>query len=1189
MFTKLLKFRKHGQRGQAVIFLPSNPFPQFLGKFQLKMMSNFFKTAHLAACLVLFFSCKNDGKYEPTNLVEETKTATDPILQLLSPAETGVDFKNVIRETYDDNIATNLNKYNGGGVGVADFNGDGLQDLYFVSCDDTNRLYLNLGNLKFRDATLESGLASPDGFETAVTMADVNADGLLDIYICRSGSVVNEARRNRLYINKGVKKDAAGFPIPTFSEESKRYGLDDKSASTGANFFDFDGDGDLDLYLLNHPVNGSLSVAIESKRDEKGNLRPVLEPKTAFDSDRLYRNDGPPTDGGSGAKSNGKGGFTDVSKAAGIWNFGYGLSVSVTDFNRDGWPDVYCGNDFIQPDMLYINQKNGRFENQLGKYFRHTSEHTMGTDLTDFDNDGLVDLLGIDMLGATNYRRKIFQGTLTESQYSSLMANGYFEPVVRNVLQRNNGNNTFSEIGCLAGVFQTDWSWSGLLFDADNDGWKDMHITNGYRREITDRDFLKFTLEDLKSKGKHPRDVFKNLDDFLNLLPTYKPRNFMFKNMGNWQFSDVSGEWQTMPASWSLGSVWADLDNDGDLELVTNNLEDPAFIYKNLSREKNAGNFLQIKLVGDAKNPFAVSASAMIFTGGKTQYLEQNPTHGIFSSVEHLLHFGLGKNEKVEKLVVRWPDGKTQTLTDIAANQRLTLKYSDATGYVSHLAAVPTASFFVEKTDQSGLDWTHVENKFNDFERWQLNPWKTTELGPFAAVGDVNGDGLDDFFVGNSFDSPAALFVQIVGEDANNGKKFQKTNTQLFENEKIYEDHGAVFFDADGDRDADLFVVSGGAEATAPIAWQPRLYLNDGRGNFSKTNGAIPEIREVGGRAAAHDFDGDGDLDLFLGGRVLPNNWPLAPRSFILENDGKGRFSDATAGVSPDFERCGMVTDLIFENVDSDPALELVVCGEWMPVSIFKYSGGKFQNQTKNFGLENTTGLWNRLAAADLDGDGDLDLVAGNLGLNTRFVASEKYPMQVFAKDFDGNGQLDPIVTFAENGKDYPIVQQDLLNKIIPKLKKKFLFAKDYANATVQEIFEKEGLETALKLSAATLETCWFENQNGKFVQRKLPNAAQTAPVQGILVGDFSGDGRADILLAGNKYGFEVETNRCDASNGCFLTGNGTGQFEFLENTSTGFWAMGEARDLVLLRGAGGRRMVLVANNHGKPQVFWMK
>ncbi len=1140
--------------------------------YPISRNASFFFTLPVFFFLIIIgvTGCSSDAVVAPSQTEEPTLTASNPVLRLLTPEQTGVDFQNKIIETYENNITTNINMYNGGGMAVGDFNNDGRPDIYFVCSNGKNRLYLNEGKLKFRDITDAAGVASEEGFETSATAADVNGDGRLDIYVCRAGVEKNDARRNKLFINNGA--DASG--TITFTERAKEYGLDDMSASTGANFFDFDNDGDLDLYLLNYPTEAAYTNKVEAKLGPDDKYYPLLHPRAPLDTDRFYRNEG--------------GRFTDVSQQAGVWNLGYGLSVSVSDINRDGWTDIYVANDFVQPDILYLNNKNGTFTDRLADYFQHCAQHTMGTDITDFDNDGLVDIFSVDMLAANNNRRKSFLASLSQSKHTTMVQNGYFEPVVRNVLQRNNGNGTFSDVACLGGVFQTDWSWSGLIFDMNNDGLRDLHITNGYRREVTNRDFIDFTLPEIiktSGGGKKLRDLYPNFNDFLKLVPTFKVRNFCYQNKGDWTFGDVSGNWATIPAAWSCGSAWADFDGDGDLDLAVNNLEQSAFIYENQSSGKPNSNFLQIKLQGNAPNTFAVGASAIIhYNNGQVQYLENFPSRGIFSSVEHLLHFGLGNVSQVEKLTVRWPDGKTQTLTNVSANQRLTLKQSDASGYTAHIGPEkPVAEFFADQSAQSGIRFAHKENEYNDFENWPLNIWKVTELGPLVAAGDVNGDGLDDFYIGNAFDQSGALYVQT-----KNGA-FQPVSAAIWETDKVYEDHGAVFFDADGDNDLDLFVVSGGAEATSPLAFQNRLYINaDGKGNFVKAQGAVPPSQDAALRVVAHDYDNDGDLDLFIGGRATPAKWPLTPRSLVWRND-RTHFTDVTTQVAPEFERCGMITDLAWVNLDGDPALELVVVGEWMPVSIFKMKGGTLQNVTAQFGLDKSNGLWYRLAVADLDGDGDQDIVTGNLGLNTRLNASAEGPLRCFAKDFDNNGTLDPIVAYDEQGKLYPLVQKEVLNKHSPVLKKKFLYAKDYGNATMDMVWPQKDLDAALNLYCYTVETCWWENKGGKFIRHSLPMQAQVAPVQGIVIDDFNGDGNKDLLLAGNKYGFDVETNRCDAGNGALFLGDGKGRFSWKNNLNTGFFASKEVRDLAALRGPGGKKRVVVANNNGPVQVFQIK
>ena len=1139
----------------------------------------------LVAVAVYYFVAK-PGESKGPNLSadsgsEPTLTAKNPRLQLLSPQETGVDFQNFIQEDSAHNIILNLNQYIGGGIAVADVNNDNQPDLYFVSSSGKNCLYLNesqgSGGIKFRDITDAAGVGNQEGFKTSVTAADVNADGWIDLFVCHAGPDL-AGRAAKLFINNGLSPNPSpnGARGVTFTERAEEYGLADKSPATGANFFDYDNDGDLDCYLLNYPTDQVHANRITLKYGPDGKTTvPDLDPKVEYDSDNLYRNDSP-----SPALPNGAGiKFVNVSKEAGIQNFGFGLSVSVSDVNADGWLDVYVANDFVQPDNFFINNQKGGFTDQMNRYFQHSTMSTMGTDLTDFDNDARVDLMAVDMFPSTNYRQKLLRNTNPLSRYLTMVKNGFLRPVARNVLQRNNGNGTFSDVACLAGVYKTDWSWSCLLADLDNDGLKDLHVANGYRKEVTNRDYMDFFLPEVTKVLNSKK---KDVTPFNEMLAEYKVRNFVFQNKGNWQFEDKSGDWMTMPGSWSSGGAWADFDSDGDLDLVVNNLEDPAFIYKNLTREQNGGNYLQAKLQGSPVNPLAVGASVLIEYQGIKQYHELNPNHGIFSSVEHLIHFGLGQTGQVDKLMVRWPDGKTQTMTNVPANQRLQLKWADASGYVAHLMPLtPTApSLLNEKNAGSlGAGFEHKENPFSDFETWVLHPWTLTDLGPLTAQADVNGDGLDDFFVGNSPMGACAVYLQ------NAAGSFRASSVAVFEADKKYEDHGGLFFDADGDKDLDLFVLSGGADAFTDLAWQCRLYLNDGKGNFSKSETMLPGFKDFGLRAAAHDYDGDGDLDLFIGGRLVPKNWPLSPRSVVLQNNG-GKFSDVTSQVAGPFERCGMVTDLAWNDLNGDGNKELVVVGEWMPVSVFQLKNNKLEDVTEQFGFAKSNGLWNRLVFADLDKDGDLDLITGNLGLNTRFSASVDAPFLCYAKDFDNNGTLDPIVAFMEDGKIYPLMQKEVLVKQMPVLKKKFLYSKDYAKATVSDLWPQKELDAALNLRCYQLETCWWENQGGKFIRRTLPMQAQIAPVQGIVCDDFNGDGHVDILMAGNKYGFEVETNPCDASTGTLLLGDGKGNFAWLDNIQSGFWAAREARDLAMLRGAGGKRIIVVANNNSSLQIF---
>ncbi len=1091
---------------------------------------------------------------------EPTLTAADPMLILHPAGETGLRFVNEIEESFESNPTNNINIYNGGGVAVADINLDGLPDLYFINCSGKNGLFLNQGNFKFKNITDGSGMESADGFETSVTVTDINNDGLPDFYVGRAGPYPPEKCKNRLFVNNGDL---------TFSERAAEYGLDVDTRTTGANFFDYDLDGDLDVYILNYPQSFDFTSKIEARLDEKtGKYVPELKPKTPYDSDRLYRN-------------NGNGSFTDVSKAAGINNFAYGLSVTVSDLNNDGWPDIYVGNDFIQPDIVYINNKNGSFSNRTENVIRHSTQHTMGVDIADFDNDLLVDFVGVDMLPEKHFRQKSTMNTNSQNRHNTVHEHGYFHAMVRNVLQRNNGNGTFSDVACLANVYKTDWSWSSLFMDINNDGLKDLAITNGYRREVTDMDFVNFTFAEIK-KGGDIRKQFAKVQDLLELIPTYKIRNYVFQNNGDWTFDNMAGKWLTVPASWSNGAAYADFDRDGDLDWVMNNLEDEPFLYENRAAQKSGNNYLQIELQGDAPNRMAVGASVLIRHNGKQQYQELYPTRGIFSSVEHLIHFGLGKDAQADELTVQWPNGKTTALQNVKANQRLVLKQSEATGRSAGPRQTPKG-LFVETTARSGVNFTHTENEYLDFDFAFLQPWKASELGPMIAKGDVNGDGLEDFYAGNAFGKPAALYLQTPDG------RFKPNSMKTWEQDMAYEDHGAVFFDADTDGDLDLFVVSGGYEADrkfANMAWINRLYINlDGKGNFARATDAIPTLQDVGGRVAVHDFNQDGKPDLFIGGRLKPGAWPLTPRSAVLRNDGN-RFTDVTAAVAPEFEFCGMVTDLCWANLDGDPTPELVVAGEWMPIMVFKLENGQLKNQTANFGLAQSNGLWNRLLARDLDGDGDLDLLAGNWGLNTRLTAAGSAPLRCYARDFDGNGSVDPILTYVQDDKEYPLMRQDAMIKQIPALKKRFIYAKVYGAATIDDIYPAKERQSGVTLAAYTLANSWWENKNGKLIQHVLPLPAQTAPGLALEVADFNGDGFQDLLLGGNKYGVEVETGRCDAGIGALLLGDGKGKFQYLPNVSAGIWIPGEVRDLACLKGKNNRITLVVGNNNAKMQVF---
>jgi hypothetical protein len=1121
------------------------------------------------AVLLCFFACKKDKTALTTFQQDDLTPPADALFQKVPSSETNIYFMAEVKEDFTNNIVLNPNFYNGGGVGVLDVNNDGLQDLYFTSTTGSCRLYLNEGNLKFRDITDAAGVAATTGFKTGVTIADANGDGWDDIYVCRAGLQYNADRHNLLFINNKNN---------TFTENAKAAGVDDPSASNHANFFDFDNDGDLDLYVINFPTDISRAHHMDLLQQPDGKIVRNTKPHTEFDSDRFYRN-------------NGNGTFTNISKQAGIDNLGFGLSSLALDWNDDGWTDILVANDYIEPDFFYINNRNGTFTNHAETSFRHQSNHTMGTDAPDVNGDGYPDFIGLDMLAEDYGRQKSLATIMKTDRYNTLLSYGYGHQAMRNVLQINNadgGNGrvpTFSEVGCMAGIFQTDWSWAVLGQDFDHDTWPDLFVTNGYRRDVTDLDYVQFTDDSLNKKygGIGPNN-FKTIYDYLNQIPSVPLRNYAYRNKGDLTFENKTIEWGFSDKTYSNGTAYADLDNDGDLDLVVNNLESEALIYRNTATDTKKGNWLLLRFEGAPGNPHATNTIARVTAGGKVWQQELSPVRGFYSCNEPVLHFGLGNISAIDKIEVQFPGGnKLLTLQNQPVNQKLTLKITDAKpGKLSPLER-PQAQFFTETTGSKGLDFAHVENVYNDFDTERLLPWKLSTPGPDIAVGDVNGDNLDDFYIGGAANSAGALFVQ------NAGGQFIRSSQATWDADKLYEDSGMAFFDADGDGDLDLFVASGGNSAPGGSpAYQPRLYLNDGKGNFARKANAVPTITGSGSAVVPHDYDGDGDLDIFLGGWCIPGSWPLTPTSHVLKND-KGVFSDATSQVAPAFSYSGMVRDIVFADLDGDKRMEMLVAGEWMPVTVFQYVNGKFENVTAKFGLDQTNGFWRSLAVADFDGDGDMDFVAGNLGLNTRFTTWSKEPFFVYAKDFDSNGSLDPLMGYTQNGVEYPLALREVLLKQLPPLKKKFVRNTPYAYAKLEDLYPRSELKSAIYFKANVLTSCYFENQGGKFVMKNLPNEAQVAPVNAFIATDLNGDGKTDIILAGNDYGQQVETAPITAGNGLVLLNEGQGNFKPLPACQSGLWANKDARSLKSLRAAQGKTLFLVGNSNDRMQVFELK
>ncbi|WP_420456023.1 VCBS repeat-containing protein [Rubrivirga sp.] len=1071
-----------------------------------------------------------------------------PLFTLVPAEESGLDFVNALVESDSANVLAYEYFYNGGGVAIGDVDGDDRPDVFLTANQGPNRLYRNAtepgGPLRFEDVTEAAGVDGPDGWTTGATFADVDGDGDLDLYVARSGKGAPDARRNLLYVNDGAGR---------FDEQAAAFGLDDPSYSTHASFFDADRDGDLDVYLVNHNVerlSGFDVAAIRAQRHP-------------YAGDKLYRNDG--------------GRFTDVSDPAGIKGnpIGFGLSATVADIDGDGWPDLYVANDYDEDDYLYLNDGDGTFTDQSDQWLAHTSYFSMGTDIADVNNDALPDVVSLDMLPPDNRRQKLLKGPENYDRTQLLLSYGYRPQHMRNMLQLNTGAGAFAEIGQVAGISNTDWSWSALLADFDLDGLKDLVVTNGYVRDYTNLDFLKFTAPEA-ARAAQARGEKPDLLALVNEMPSSDLSNAAFRNRGDLRFDRVTEAWGLERPSLSNGAATGDLDGDGDLDLVVNNIDAPAFLYENHA-DRLGHHFLRVALDGDGGNRFGLGARVEVRADGATLVQEQNPARGYQSSVDPVLVFGLGDAAAVD-VTVTWPDGRRQTLANVAADQTLTLRQAQATDALTEAEAPDVRFVFVE--DGLGLEFRHQENPFVDFKREPLLPHMLSRMGPALATGDVNGDGLADVFVGGARGQAPALYLQQ--PDA----RFTVAEADALVADAEYEDVDAAFFDADGDRDLDLYVVSGDSEAPEGDAlYQDRLYLNSGFGLFERATGRLPEIRSSGGTVAAGDADGDGDLDLFVGGRVTPGRYPLAPRSYLLQNDGAGRFSDAT----PDaLQSPGLVADAEWADLDGDGSPELILAGEWMPVRVFRRDGDGYAEITDDLGLAETSGWWHVVRPADLDDDGDLDLVAGNRGLNSQIQARPGQPATIRAADLDGNGSLDAVLGYVIDGRRVPAVGRDEMLGQVNVFKRRFTDYASYAEASFDDLFSRDQRRDAVELDAETFETTVFENVDGRFVARPLPTEAQVAPTRDVLVADLDRDGTTDLLLAGNDFGARAQDGRYDAGRGLFLRGAGGLDFDAVGPAASGFYAPGDVRRLALVPTSRGT-VVVVASNDGGLTVFGVR
>ncbi|SMO71291.1 VCBS repeat-containing protein [Fodinibius sediminis] len=1068
--------------------------------------------------------------------------AAPPRLKLLDPSATNVQFSNNIPESKHLNILTYEYLHNGGGVATGDLDNDGLADIYFTGNFVKNRLYKNNGNMRFEEVAAEAGILGSQGWDTGVSMVDINNDGYLDIYVCRSGPLEPELRANELYINNGNM---------TFTERAAEYGLDDRGYATQAAFLDYNGDGLLDMYLLNHNI----------RQMESFNPAEVVGQRDPYVGDKLYKNTG--------------NGFVDVSEEAGIIGnpVGYGLGIAIGDLNNNGRPDIYVGNDFLERDYLYINNGDGTFTEKLKKAMPHIVQFSMGNDIADFNNDGWLDILAADMIAEGNYRQKTNMTGMDPTTFGYMVEDGFHYQYMSNTLQLNNGRAVFSDVGQLAGISNTDWSWAALMADFDNDRLKDIFIANGYYKEVADKDYDRYENKILdRVRAEEDLSILDFMPKLLARIPSTPISNYIFRNNGDLTFTKKNAAWGMDHPGFSTGAAYADLNNDGALDLVITNVNDKPYIYRNTAAAGR--HYLRIKLDGPSNNRSGLGSRVTVYSGGEQQMIEHYLNRGFQSSMEDVVHFGLGNHLQADSAVVRWPDGKQQTIYNIAADQTKVLNYGDASHPVEKQKQ-QQEPLFSDITRQADLSYQHQENAYDDFAKEPLLPHKMSNFGPGIAVGDVNADGLDDFFVGGAHEQSGTLYIQ------NEEVSFSPAESQPWRFDSRSEDMEAAFFDADGDGSLDLYVVSGGSEFDPHSPeLQDRLYLNDGEGNFEKSSAALPEMLTSGSVVAPGDFNDDGQTDLFVGGRLIPGRYPSPPRSYILKNDG-GTFIDVTDEIAPDLHEAGMVTDAIWSDYNGDKQVDLMVVGEWMSILVMENEEGVFINKTSEAGLSDTNGWWFSIAEAGINEHGNMDYIGGNLGLNYTFRTSKKEPFQLFSGDFNEDGRQEIVMGYYNGGHLYPRRGKEIMQQQFPFIKKKFTTFDAYGRATLDDIFGQQKLSEALNYKARTFASSYLENgENGRFTVSPLPNMAQLSSVNGILTEDFNGDNRTDVVIAGNLYSSETHIPRNDASIGLFLARNEDGSLRSIPARESGLYAGGDVKDLERIRlGRNGERGILIAKN----------
>ena len=1106
----------------------------------------------LLLCGIIFFSCE---KKKEVVLVDQDT----PLFSLLKPKETKLIFKNTSIEKPNRCLAHYDYFYNGSGVAIADFNNDGLADVFLCGNDTTNRFFLNQGDFVFEDLTNQAGLNSSQ-WSTGVTTVDINNDGFLDIYVCNSGPVLDDkVLKNKLYINNGDL---------TFTENAVAYGIDDASYSSQAVFFDMDKDGDLDLFVLNHSIfnygNSKQGTSIQHFQQTLLSKTPDVQKKSI---NTLYRNEG-----------NGK--FSDITEEAGMFKVGFGLGVSITDFNEDGYLDVYVSNDYFIPDFLYINNGDGSFTDRLASKASHTSFYSMGCDAADFNNDGLVDLVSVDMTPSDHYLNKTLMESMNVGLFSYLVdVKKYVPQYMFNSLNLNRSKGNFSEIALMSGVSHTGWSWAPLFLDLDNNTNKDLIVTNGFKRDTKDNDWKISLAKRYEREGAATNEIYYAHLDSAKSRPL---TNYIFENQGNLTFQDKSQEWGFSTPSFSNGAAYGDLDNDGDLDMVVNNLESNAFVYRNNTTEKGKNHFIQFELT-DGKNTSSVLYSKIkLYSGEITQLVEYSFVRGYLSTMQPLAHFGLGELNVVDKVEIFWPDGTTYVMNNIEVDK----KYKIDKQKVSSIATTIKKNnpFFFDITSQSGINtFIHKENEYDDYKAEILLPHKQSTLGPCVSVGDLNQNGLDDFYIGGALGQSGRLYVQ-------GSEGMENSSQDVWTQDSKFEDTGSLFFDSDGDGDLDLYIASGGGGEVKNKTdlLQDRLYINEGNGNFKRSSRSLPKIASSTKEVSAFDWDGDGDLDLFVGGRTEPGKYPLAPNSYLLENN-QGIFKDVTNVLCSDLRSAGMITGSCWLDMNKDGRKDLVVVGEWMPIMVFHNTLEGFINETDSYHFSNKIGWWSSIDTGDFDNDGDEDLVVGNIGLNNKFHPSHDKPLHVFSNDFDKNGTLDIVLSKDYKGQLAPVRGKECSTQQMPFIGDKFPLFKEYASSTLEDIYGAEALSESVHYEATSFASVYIENLgDGSFLAEELSMESQIGPINDMVIFDFNKDGNLDLLVGGNVYNTEVETPAYDANKGLFMLGNGDGSFQAvpkLEEMGVFLPLNLKGIELFFL-GLEKRPAILAVNNDGPPKLL---